>query len=242
MPDVISSIAASTLFGARNLDKVVEQDRIDKAPVVVGQGASVFKRIATLDNSIGKGAKTAIDAFKVAAEGNKLIDYTAKAVNYASNHVNLLIGTCALLNAAAQPPEKRGEAVAEATGGLVCMFGAETLMNKCFDEIPKMESMKGITEPIMEFAAKNKCEGKIPSIIRGVAFFLGSTTAYEFGRKTFGTMVAKQFKPETATVAESEPTKKANENIKNIKDVKAINAELEENIDNTKLTEEKEAA
>jgi hypothetical protein len=189
MPDALSSIVASTLFCGRNVGKC-EKGQF-REPVVVGQGANALKYITTLDNSIGKGARTAVEALETLAKNEKLFDVAGKAVKLASEYVNPLI--CVSSGIDVLMSDDKESALITNTAALTSMFAVEGLMKKHLEEIPKMEFMKGITKGVMEFATKYKCEGKLPSIIHGVAFVVGSCTAYGLGQK-FGTMVVREVK------------------------------------------------
>ena len=189
MADSLALAVRSMFFCGRNVEKSTEGHF--KEPVVVGQGAKVTNYIATLDNKIGQGTKTAVEALKTASKSDKLIEYAGKAVGLASTYINPLI--CVSSGVDVLMADDKQTALIQNGAGLGAMFGVEYLMKKHMDNIPKMKCMEGVTKKVMEFATKYKCEGKLPSIIHGVSFVVGSCGAYSLGNK-FGTLVANKAK------------------------------------------------
>lgn len=186
----MSNVVSSAIFCARNIDKA-EQGKTGRAAVAVGQAKKVTDYISLLDNSVGKTAKTAVDAVKRIAEKEKLVSYAGKAVDFAAKNVNPLI--CVSSGIDVLMSDDKQSALIENAGALSAMFAVEHLMKKHLDEIPKIKGFDNIAKKVMNFAAKHKVEGKVPAIAHGVAFVLGSCAAYSLGNK-FGTLVAKSVK------------------------------------------------
>lgn len=192
----MSNVVSSMLFCARSFDKAETKAQAGQTGVAgtrvliaTGQGSKVVDHVIKLDNEIGKTANTAVEALKTYSKSEKLLQYAGKAVDFAAKNVNPLICISAGVDVLTSD-DKESTLIKNATG-LSAMFAVEHLMKKHMDEIPKMKCMQGVTKKVMEFAAKHKMEGKLPSIIHGVAFVVGSCTAYSLGDK-FGTMVANK--------------------------------------------------
>lgn len=192
----MSNVISSAIFCVRNVDKVEKQGKVGRSAVAVGQGKKVFDYVATLDNEVGKTAKTAVDALKTYSQKEKLLSYAGKAVDFASKNVNPLI--CVSSGIDVLMADDKDTAIIKNTAALGSMFAAENLMKKHLDDIPKMKSMEKTAQRVMKFATKHKMEGKLPAIIHGVAFVVGSCVAYSAGEK-FGTLVAKKVKDEYKT-------------------------------------------
>lgn len=189
MPDAIALVTRSAIFGTRNIEKT-EEGHIGKASVAAGQGAKVVDYICTLDNKVGKTTKTAVDALKKVAQNEKLLDYAGKAVNFAAKNINPLI--CASAGIDVFMSEYKESALVTNATALGAMFAAEHWMKNNLDKLPEKKELKGISEKVMKFARENKCEGKLPGIIHGVAFVVGSCTAYNVGNKFGNLLLGKQ--------------------------------------------------
>lgn len=182
----MSNPVSSAIFCVRNIDKAETQSKPTRGYIAAGQGAKVIDYVAKLDNKVGKTAKTALEALQKVARNEKLVEYAGKAIDFASKNINPLICFSAGMDVLTSD-DKESALVTNATA-LGAMFGVEHLMKKHLDEIPKMDFMKGISEKVMKFAKENKCEGKLPAILHGVAFVIGSCTAYSVGEK-FGSLL-----------------------------------------------------
>lgn len=189
MPDALAIAVRSTIFGERNIKKAETHHNPVPDLVAVGQGNRVLHSIAKLDGSLGKGARTAVDAMQKISKSDKLIEGAGKVVNFVSEKINPLIVVSAGYDVL-QSDDKQSAIITNGTA-LSSMFAVEHLMKDHLDDIPKMKCMKGITEKVMKFAKENKCEGKLPSIIHGLAFVVGSCTSYSIGDK-FGHLLIGQ--------------------------------------------------
>lgn len=185
----MSNVVSSALFCVRNVDKT-QNGSIGRAPVTVGQGKNVFDYVTSLDNGLGKGARAAVDTLKAAAESEKILAYAGKAIDFASKNINPLI--CVSAGIDVLRADDKESALITNTTALTSMFAVESLMKKHLGDIPKMECMEGISEEVMNFARKYKCEGTLPMILQGVAFVIGSCTAYNIGQKFGKLLLGKQ--------------------------------------------------
>jgi len=197
----MSNVVASAIFCARNVDKAENQGKVGRWGVAAGQGKKVTDYVAGLDNKVGKTTKTAVESLKTFAQGSKTLEYAGKAVKFASNHVNPLICVSAGLDIAMADEKDKKAAIVTNVAGLSSMFAVENLMKKHMDEIPKLNCFKEISEKIMNFCSKTPARGKIPAIIHGVAFVVGSCAAYSVGEK-FGNLLLG--KKETKSGTEEE--------------------------------------
>lgn len=195
---MLEGVVASGLFCARNIDKTAD-GHVGRAGVAVGQAKNIVSYVKTLDNSIGRGTKAAVDAFKAAAETNKIFDYAYKAVDIASKSVNPLI--CISSGIDVLTSDDKESALVTNAAALGSMFAVESLMKKhlgsALKDISQIKGVNKVTEKVMNFASKHKHGGKLPEIVQGVAFVVGSCAAYGCGEK-FGSMVAKKAFPKDA--------------------------------------------
>lgn len=185
MADALASATSSLLFGTRNIEKANE-GHVGKIAVATGQAKKVADYVATLDNKAGDTTRSIFQSVEKAAKSEKLLEYAGRAVNFAAKNINPLICISAGIDVLSSD-DKEAAIVTNSTA-LASMFAVEHLMKKYLDEIPKFDCLKGISEKVMKFAKENKCEGKLPAIIHGVAFVIGSCTAYSAGEK-FGQLL-----------------------------------------------------
>ena len=86
-------LVKSVIFGTRNADKIINQGDTGRIFADMGQWTNAVNAVTKLDNTVGKGAKTAINAMAKASESNKALSIAGKGLNWASKNVNpLLIG------------------------------------------------------------------------------------------------------------------------------------------------------
>lgn len=202
----MSNAFSSALFCARNVNKV-ENGEYGRVPVFIGQGKNVINSIMELDNYIGKGAKTAVDAFNKVCKNDPVLKYVGKGAQLASEHVNSLICLSAGIKVATA--DDKLSAGIEQTAALGAMFTAESLMKKHMDELPKIKpflakqlekapGLKKYTDialkkaaPLFEKLATYKA---LPAAVKGIAFVAGSATAFMVGEKV-GKMITGNDKP-----------------------------------------------
>lgn len=181
----LAEVCQTGLFCGRNIE-ATSQGHVGKAAVVVGQARNLAGHVATLDNKIGKATKSALEAFKKIAQNDKVVDGVGKVVDLAGKYVNPLICVSAGIDVITSD-DKESALVTNATA-LASMFTVEHLMKQHLDKVPKIKGIDKIAGKVMEVAKECKCEGKLPSIIRGVAFVVGSCVSYDIGHK-FGNLL-----------------------------------------------------
>lgn len=190
-----AGIVSTTLFCAKNMNKA-ENGHSSKLLPASAQLAKIGKEISKLDNTVGKGARTAVDALKGAVKNEKLFEFAGKAVDLASKSVNPLI--CVSAGVDALTADDKQSALIANTAAVASMLTFEDKIMKPYlkgtlEDIAKIKGIDKISEDIMKAASKYKHGGKLPAIIEGATFVLGSGLAYSVGQK-FGSVVAKQVK------------------------------------------------
>lgn len=163
---------STVLFFLRNGNRA-QNGEGGRGFVAIGQGAKVVKQICEYDNIFGKGAKSAVNAFKTVAQNDKVFNGISKGVKFASENVNPLIVVSSGINVLTSE-DKQSTVIAEA-GNLAAMFAMEGWMKKNLDNVLK-------NLPI------NK---KWMPIVRGIAFVIGSIGASTIGYKIAKTFAAK---------------------------------------------------
>lgn len=188
MADALAAAVRSGIFCSRSVEKTKEGHPV-RAIVGAGQAANLFNYISTLNGKLGNFTDSATQAFKGLAKTNKALNVTDKVVDFASRNVNPLI--CLSAGVDVLTSDDKEATLVTNTAALTTMFATESLMKKHLEDVPKMKFMKGISEKVMTFAKKHHCEGKLPSIISGVAFVVGSCTAYDIGNRFGKLLVSK---------------------------------------------------
>lgn len=181
----VSNIVSSGIFCYRNIGKT-ENGEIGRAPVAVGQANNILNSVMELDNAVGKGAKTAVDALKGVAQGSRALGYLGKGINFASKNVNPLI--CVSGGIKVLTSDDPASAMIQEAAALKAMFTCEKLMKANMDNVKNIGCVKGVATKFLNFCANTKGFGKLPMILKGVAFVGGSMLAYDVGHK-FGTFV-----------------------------------------------------
>lgn len=189
-----AGIVSTTLFCAKNLNNVGNGHDSKWLPAS-GQLAKLGKEINKYDNAISRGTKSAVDALKGVVKNEKVFEYAGKAIDLASKSINPLI--CASAGVDVLMADDKESALITNTAAVASMFAVEGLMKKhlknTLKDVSEIKGMDKITEEVMRSASKYKHGGKLPAIIEGATFVLGSGLAYNFGQK-FGSLVAKQVK------------------------------------------------
>ena len=191
-----ATIVRSAIFGVRNVNKT-KNGQIGRSTVAVGQAKKVVDYVKTLDNTLGKSARTASQALTKAAKSEHLWNVAGKAVNFASEHINPLI--CVSAGIDVLMAEDKEEALVTNTAALASMFTVEKLMKKHLDEVTKIKGIDKIAQKIVKFAKTHKYAGKLPAIIQGAAFVAGSITAYNIGEKFGKLLLGKKSTEEVST-------------------------------------------
>lgn len=186
----MSNVVSSTIFAVRNVDKFENGD-IGRLPVAGAQAINVFDKILHYNARLAKSADSAISAFNALAEHNKFIDYTGKAVKWATKNVNPLI--CASGGLKVAMSDDKPKATVVETASLATMFAGERLMKSAlldavFDSKAANSAVKylkdaKLSKPWMEVLSKHNAGGKLGTIARGVLFVGGSIASYAAGQK-----------------------------------------------------------
>lgn len=190
----MGNVVSSVIFCARNIDKAENQDKVGRWPVAIAQADNIFQAVKKLDNGLGKTARTASEVLQKGAKQEKLIEGMGKGLNFLSKNINPLI--CVSAGIDVLNSDNKVEAFTTNTTALASMFMVEDYMKKHLDEyvnkgVSKLVEVKDknkTLEKIVDAIAKTKYAGKIPKIISGVAFVIGSCTAYDIGDK-FGNLL-----------------------------------------------------
>ncbi len=187
----------SLIFGSRNADKVMYgssgTDDKGRIAATTGQLTNAAKSAAKLDNAIGKGAQAAIGAMNKVSKGSKILEYTAKGVDFASKNVNpLLIGAAGyrVLTSDDQAATLKKEILA-----MSGMFGVERLIKEGLETKYMKQVHAGENKYMKKLIAGmgNKYAKAVLAIIEGVGFVGGSILGYAGGQKV-ASMVVKPSK------------------------------------------------
>lgn len=189
---MFEKVVSSGLFCARNVGKAENKGEsgqwgvaASRGGVAAGQAKNVLSQVQKYDNEIGKSAKAAVDALKNAAKTDKILNGAYKVVDFASKNVNPLICVSSIFDVLTSD-DKESTLIKDAAA-LTSMFAVEHLMKQhlkdTLKEASKVKGIDKIAEKVMKFGAKYKNGGKIPAIIHGVAFVVGSCAAYSLGEK-----------------------------------------------------------
>lgn len=193
----MSNIVSSAIFCARNVDKAENQDKVGRWAVAVGQGKKVVDYVRTLDNELGKQMNKGVSVLKDFSKQEVLLDYAAKTVNLASKKINPLICISSGIDVL-RADDKQSAAITTGSA-LASMFAVEHVMKKHLDDVTKIKGVEKIAKKVVEFEAKHETKGKIGALIHGVAFVVGSCTAYNVGEKFGSLLTSAPPKNETKT-------------------------------------------
>ncbi|MBR5554817.1 hypothetical protein IKU74_02275 [bacterium] len=183
------SPVASTIFAFRNAEKT-KNGEVGRSVVTVGQGVGVLKEVAKYDNIFAAGAKGALDAFNTMAKENKALSYAGKCLKFTADNVNPLICASGVIKVA-MSDDKVHDGIVESVS-LAGMFAGEALMKdnfndffneKTFKSIAKKAEQSGVLKDFAELVQKSKYTGKVASVLKGVAFVMGSIGSYSLAQK-----------------------------------------------------------
>lgn len=186
----MSNVVSSTIFALRNVDKFENGD-VGRLPVAGAQAINVFNNVTKYNAQIAKGTEGALKAFNSLAEHSKFVDYTGKAVKWATKNVNPMI--CMSGGVKVFMADDKPKAAITETTALATMFAGEGLMKSGALEavlsskpvttgIKHLNTFK-VTKPIMNALCKYKLNGKVGAIIKGALFVSGSIASYAVGQK-----------------------------------------------------------
>ena len=185
-----TNVASAAIFCVRRTKKVGRGD-LENLPQALGQGRNVINSVMSIDTSLGKTAKSAVGVLEKASRQEKLLEYAGKGIKFASDYMNPLI--CVSAGIKVLKSDDKQSSLIKETAALSAMFAGEALMKKHMDKIVKIKGIDKIAANVIEFSSKSKVRGLIPTIIKGVAFAVGSCTAYMIGQKA-GSFVADKVK------------------------------------------------
>ena len=172
-------LTRSTLFGLRNADKVINTNDKGRIFADIGQFTNAATAISRLDNAVGKGAQSAINAMNHIAKDSKILTAAGKGATWASQNVNpLLIGAAGYRVLIADDKES---ALKREILGMSSMFGVEALVKEGF----KSNTFQNAKRTI----CKTPTQKAICSILEGILFvgasIAASTTGYKIGKKLY---------------------------------------------------------
>lgn len=177
----------SGIFCYRNIKKA-ENGEPQRGTVAFAQGAKIVQAVANYNETTAKTADSAMSVFNEYAKKSKFVDYTGKAVKWATKNVNPLICASSVVKTA-MAEDKVGTGINE-TGALAAMFAGEGLMKLHLDKAINAENVSKIAKqadkvnwlkPLAKFMNKSGNNSKIAAIVKGITFVCGSMASYSIG-------------------------------------------------------------
>lgn len=177
------------IFCWRNIQKFQNGEKA-RGTVAFAQGAKVVQAVSQYNETFANTASSASNVFNNLAKESKIIDYTGKAVKWATKNVNPLICASGVVKVAVSD-DKVGTAINE-TGALAGMFAGEGIAKRV---LPLVFNEKNITsaaktigkaeflKPVSEFLLKSGNSSKAAAILKGIAFVCASIGSYSIGQK-----------------------------------------------------------
>lgn len=183
---MVNSIA-TCWFLARNGEQA-NDGHIGKYAVAIGQAKKIYDEVAALDNAIGKGFQSTADILNGYAASNKIVGGAGKLLKFASQNVNPLIITSAVIDTA-MADDKITTGVTSAAG-VTAMFGAEKLMKKFLTKESEVKLAQRITDFVKKIHPERAGKiGRIGAYVAyGLAFASASIVGYSGGKK-FGKLL-----------------------------------------------------
>ncbi len=179
----------SGIFCWRNIQKVENGEKA-RGTVAFAQGAKIAEAVSKYDGALGKTTANAINYYNKYAESSKILDYTGKAVKWATKNVNPLI--CASSVVKVGLSDDKPNAIVTETGALAGMFAGEGLMKAEMGKLINPENVENIAKKIgknkyfkslSETILKSGNTSKISAVIKGITFVCGSIASYSIGQK-----------------------------------------------------------
>lgn len=193
------SVAASSFFALRNVDKTKNQEgEVGRSVVALGQVAGVMQEVAKFDGAIANTARSALSVFSDLAKENKAFKYAGKFTQFAVNNVNPLICVSGVVKTALSD-DKVQTGVTEACA-LGSMFVWEESTKAYYQSIVNSKSCKNLVEkasenkilkPLINFLEKHKLNGKAGAAVKAATFISASMTGYMIGEKYGGDLAGK---------------------------------------------------
>ncbi len=179
----------SGIFCWRNIQKVENGEKA-RGTVAFAQGAKIAEAVSKYDGTVGKRTADAINFYNKCAEKSKILDYTGKAVKWATKNVNPLI--CASSVVKVGLSDDKPNAIVTETGALAGMFAGEGLMKAEMGKLinpenitkvaQKMENTKPL-KSVAKYLLKAGNASNASAVIKGIAFVCGSIASYSVGQK-----------------------------------------------------------
>lgn len=191
------SAVASGIFAYRNADKTKNGD-IGRGAVTLGQTAGLVQEVAKYDGVAANTARSALSVFSDLAKQNKAFEYAGKVTQFAVNNVNPLICASGVVKTA-MADDKVKTGITEAAA-LSAMFAGEGLIKLNYDKVANSKTVKDTLKkvsdtkamkPVFEYLEKNKLNGKIGAVVKGLVFVGGSMASYSIGQK-YGDIAANR--------------------------------------------------
>ncbi len=179
----------SGIFCVRNLQKVENGEKA-RGTVAFAQGAKIAEAVSKYDGPVGKWTADAISLFNKGAEKSKALEYTGKAVKWASKNVNPLICASSVIKVGLS--DDKPNAIVTETGALAGMFAGEGLMKAEMGKLINPENVEKVArkmgntkylQSISEALLKSGNASKVSAIIKGITFVCGSVASYSIGQK-----------------------------------------------------------
>ena len=193
------SAAASSFFALRNIDKTKNKEgEVGRGAVAWGQTVGVVQEVAKYDGAIANTARSALSVFSDLAKEHKAFEYAGKATQFAVNNVNPLICVSGVIKTALAD-DKVQTGVTEAAA-LAAMFAGEGITKKYYDKAVGSETFKKAfnylsnsrtLKPLFKYLEKNKLNGKVALIAKGLTFDTASMTSYAIGEQAGGNLAPK---------------------------------------------------
>lgn len=190
---------ANLVFCIKNANTTFSSDP-SRGAVTAGQATNAFKAATELKNTIGKEARAAVDALKIASKNDKILEYAGKGLKFASENVNPLI--CIAAGAKVITSDDKVSTAIEQTSALSAMFAVEKFMKTELNSKKSEKFFAKMSENISKLAKKFKLNnfmtktlGHAPAVVKGTTFVAGSIIAYSAGEK-FGKLLTKKDRAE----------------------------------------------
>ena len=206
MYDVLTK---SLIFGYRNADKVINTNDKGRIFADIGQFTNAAKAVYKLDNAVGRGAQSAVQAMGKVAQRSDVMTKAVKCANWASNNVNpLLIGAAGYRILTS---EDKVHSLKKEIFGMSTMFGVEMLV-KGFFKSPTFLAFKNNV-------CKTPTQKAICSILEGIVFvgcsIAGSTLGYKIGENLYPSNKTKEENSNKLSIKEIELLVNNKNNLKN---------------------------
>ena len=193
----MANIFSSAIFCGRNIDKTANGE-FGRSAVATGQGVNVIREIGKLDNAAGDAIRSTTSIFSDMAKGSKILNYTGKALDFASKNVNPLI--CVSSGLKVISSDNKAETALTEIGALSGMFLGEGLWKRVQHSLINEKTVGSAIEKLSanpnakKYLGKilnSKFAGKYAELLKGLIFVTVSISSYAIGQN-LGKNVAGQ--------------------------------------------------